>query len=139
MSQLYPYIFNHGESGKIFIGTCVGNELHEIGIRMITDFYEMAGWDTYFIGSNTPAETVVETVIKQNADVLGVSCTISYHIRHVRELLTRLRNHGSGAGVKVIVGGYPFNKDPSLWKTVGADNYATDAESAVEAGEALIS
>ncbi len=138
MSQLYPYIFNHGASGKVFVGTCVGNELHEIGIRMITDFFEMAGWDTYFIGSNTPVETVVETIVKQKTDVLGVSCTISYHIRHVRDLLDRLRNHSIGAGVKVIVGGYPFNKDPSLWKSVGADDYAVNAESAVETGEALI-
>jgi methanogenic corrinoid protein MtbC1 len=36
------------------------------------------------------------------------------------------------------VGGYPFNVMPALWRKIGADGYAADAEGAVEIGNRLI-
>ena len=39
---------------------------------------------------------------------------------------------------KIIVGGYPFRIDIDLWKKVGADGQAEDAETAVEMGEKLV-
>jgi methanogenic corrinoid protein MtbC1 len=30
-----------------------------------------------------------------------------------------------------MVGGHPFNVDPALWRTVGADGTAADADAAV--------
>jgi methanogenic corrinoid protein MtbC1 len=32
----------------------------------------------------------------------------------------------------VIVGGYPFNIDTELWRKVGSDGWAPDADKAVE-------
>ncbi|MDZ7717010.1 MAG: B12-binding domain-containing protein [Balneolaceae bacterium] len=43
MSQLYPKIFTTEKTGKRLVSCSVGNELHEIGIRMVTDFFEMEG------------------------------------------------------------------------------------------------
>jgi methanogenic corrinoid protein MtbC1 len=40
--------------------------------------------------------------------------------------------------VLVLVGGYPFNLAPDLWRRIGADGWAPDAQLAVErAGELL--
>jgi methanogenic corrinoid protein MtbC1 len=39
---------------------------------------------------------------------------------------------------KIIVGGYPFRVDTDLWKKVGADGQAVDAETAVEMAEKLV-
>ena len=41
MSQLYPRIFSPEKTGRRLIATCVGGELHEIGVRMVADFFEM--------------------------------------------------------------------------------------------------
>jgi len=54
MSQLYPYIFASEKNGRRMVATCVGGELHEIGARMVADFFEIDGWETYFLGANTP-------------------------------------------------------------------------------------
>jgi MerR family transcriptional regulator, light-induced transcriptional regulator len=49
ISQLYPYILSSKKSGYSLVATCVGDGLHEVGMRMVADFFEMSGWDTYFL------------------------------------------------------------------------------------------
>lgn len=39
---------------KRAIIACTANEYHQIGARMVADTFEMHGWDTWFLGSNTP-------------------------------------------------------------------------------------
>ena len=51
MSQLYAEITNTPKNGRRMVATCIGSELHEIGLRMVTDYFEMDGWDTYYLGA----------------------------------------------------------------------------------------
>lgn len=136
MSQLYPAIFATAKKGPRLVATCVGGELHEIGARMVADFFEMEGWDTYFLGANTPTDSILRAVEERRADILAVSATMTFHIERVRELVAAARQ--SGLRVRVMVGGYPFNIAPELWRSVGADGYAPDAEDAVHRAERLI-
>jgi len=78
MTQLYPYIFRSERNGRRMVATCVGGELHEIGVRMVADFFEMEGWDTYYLGANTPARDILDTIAKREADIVGISVTIHY-------------------------------------------------------------
>lgn len=36
---------------------------HEIGMRMVADFFEMEGWDTYYLGANTPTRSILQTIV----------------------------------------------------------------------------
>ena len=137
MSQLYPHIFATERIGRRLVATCVGGELHEIGIRMVADFFEMEGWDTYYLGANTPTESVVQTVVERSADILGVSATIAFHTSAVADLIANVRASEVG-DVKILVGGYPFNIAPDLWRQVGADGCARDAQEAVELANRLV-
>jgi len=131
MSQLYTSIFNTPKIGRRLVATCVGNELHEIGLRMVADFFEMEGWDTYYLGSNTPTSSIVQTLTQRKADVLAISATMAFHIQAVADLIERVRAGDGGRRIKILTGGYPFNIEPELWRQVGADGYATDSERAV--------
>ena len=62
MSQLYSHIFSTERIGKSVVATTIGGDLHEIGIRMVSDFFEMEGWDTFYLGANSPAEDVVSRI-----------------------------------------------------------------------------
>jgi MerR family transcriptional regulator, light-induced transcriptional regulator len=137
MSQLYPYIFASEKKGRRMVATCVGGELHEIGARMVADFFEMDGWDTYFLGANTPVEGVLHALSERPTDVLAISATMTYHISKVADLITGVRRSGLDEHTKILVGGYPFNIAPRLWKLVGADAYANDARQALIAAEGL--
>lgn len=137
MSQLYPYIFNGKRKDRGIVVTCVGGELHEIGARMVADFFEMDGWDSYFLGANTPPNSVIQTVAERSADVLAISATMTFNVNKVSEII-RLLRADSSARVRVMVGGYPFNLSPDLWQSVGADGYAHDAETAPIEAERLV-
>jgi methanogenic corrinoid protein MtbC1 len=131
MSQLYPYIFGTTRRGRRFLGTCVGGELHEIGVRMVTDFFEMDGWDTLYLGANTPVDGILESLRDEEYDLLGVSATMTYHVDRVESLIQAVRHADLPSQPYILVGGYPFNVSSTLWEHVGADGHASDAEAAI--------
>ncbi|MBN1177776.1 MAG: cobalamin-dependent protein [Anaerolineae bacterium] len=131
MSRLYPHIFATKRSGQALVATCVSGELHEIGARMVADFFEMAGWDTFYLGANTPTASIVQTLLERGVGVLAVSATMSVHVSGVERLIAALRA-SEARDVKVLVGGYPFNLVPGLWQRIGADGYAANADAAID-------
>lgn len=137
MAQLYPQVFTSERVGFRLVAACVGSELHEVGVRMVADFFEMAGWDTYYLGANVPAAEIIRAVEVQNADLLALSVTLSSQIMQLRDLIQEIRK-GVKRDIKVLVGGYPFNVDPRAWQVVGADAYAPDAQSAIDTAFTLV-
>lgn len=131
MAQLYPRIFRTERVGRTMVATSVAGELHELGVRMVADFFEMEGWGTYYLGANTPAASVVQAVAERKAQVLGISATMTFHLRAVEELITLARKTAGCEDTKIMVGGYPFQLEPDLWKQLGADLYAADAQQAI--------
>jgi len=138
MSQLYPTIFANEKNGHTLVATCVSTELHEIGLRMVTDFLEMAGWDTYYIGANAPVADIVQTLISRGADLLAISVTMTPHLPILADIITAVRAEPACRNVKIMVGGYPFHIASDLWRIVGADGYADSAQSALHIAETLV-
>jgi len=138
MSQLYAYIFASQKNGYRLVATSVGGELHEIGMRMVADFLEMEGWDTYYLGANMPPESILRALEQRQANVLVISATISYHVGKVKELIGHVRSSPACSSVRIMVGGYPFNIAKDLWKAVGADGYARNAQEAVLVANRLV-
>ena len=140
MSQLYPRIFSTARVGRCLVATCVGSELHEIGVRMVADLFEMAGWDSYYLGANTPVQGVLQALEERRPDVLAVSATLTIHVGQVRTLIERVRtaDRDQGNNPLILVGGYPFLLSSELWRRVGADGFARDAQQAVRVANQLI-
>jgi methanogenic corrinoid protein MtbC1 len=138
MSQLYPYIFSAERNGRTLVATCVSGDLHEIGVRMVSDFFEMEGWDTFYLGANTPVRDLVQSLKERRADLILLSATMTFHLRFVREAIAAIRADAEIKSIKIMVGGYPFNIAPGLWKEIGADGFAADAEGAVATAEKLM-
>jgi len=139
MSQLYPHIFRTERINRRLVATCAGSELHEIGMRMVADFFEMEGWDTYYLGANMPAAGIIKALNERKAHVLGISATITFHIREVAELIALVRASEDCQDVIILVGGYPFLVSENLWKTVGADGFGANAQQAIDVANALVS
>lgn len=138
MSQLYPYIFSTEKRGRTMVATCVSGDLHEIGLRMVADFFEMEGWDTFYIGANAPEGAIVQMLADRSADLLAISATMTYHLGKVSDLIAAVHSSPSCRGVKIMVGGYPFNVAPDLWQQIGADGCAGDARQAIEVANRLV-
>ena len=132
LSLLYPrLLLNRTLLGHSVVLTSVGSEAHEVGIRMISDLLEQAGWRTAYLGADVPHADVIERVAQHRADVLAVSATMAGHLRGVRELITALRADPRCADVRVLVGGRPFTINPRLATLVGADAWAPGVKEAL--------
>jgi methanogenic corrinoid protein MtbC1 len=138
MSQLYPRLFTTERAGRTLVATCVAGDLHELGARMVADFFELAGWDTYFSGANTPSADVIRSVVERRADVLAISATLRRHVGAVATLIGAVRAVPACDSVRILVGGDPFKRDAELWRRIGADACGQDANDAVAQGEALV-
>jgi MerR family transcriptional regulator, light-induced transcriptional regulator len=140
MSRLYPYIFEAAggkRTGRVFVGACVSGELHELGIRMVTDFFEMEGWDTFFLGANTPVEGILDFCVEKKTDLLGISIGMFTNLPDLEQTISAVRADPRAGATRIIVGGYPFVAEPDLYRTVGADATAASAEDAVHAARTL--
>ncbi|HJT77089.1 MAG TPA: ATP-binding protein, partial [Gemmataceae bacterium] len=132
MSQLYPYLFARPRTGRRLVAACVAGDLHEIGLRVVTDLFELDGWDTLYLGASVPPGGVVQALAEHRAEVLLLSVTMAYHLPAVEELIRAVRSSEATRAVKVVVGGSPFRLAPELWRRVGADGSASDANQALD-------
>ncbi len=135
MDSLHSYIKPSKRLDRTLIASCVKGELHELGIRMVSDFFELSGWNTFFTGANTPTPDLIQAIKQQNADLLAISVTIPWYIIEAEKLITEIRNTKEIKDIRIIVGGRAFKLDPQLWKRIGADGFAPDAKSALEIAE----
>lgn len=112
------------------IGVCVGSELHELGLRMLMDLFELHGWDTIFLGANTPVKDLMQMLKTDPVDVLAISVTMISHLPDLLELIPLVKTLGEKRP-RIIVGGYPFNQNRILWQFADADGYAANFEAAL--------
>ena len=137
MSILRSRFPERERNGKLVVAAAVGGELHEIGVRMVADFFEMDGWDVIYFGANTPSTDIVRVIQERRADLLAVSASTLLHLGVVGELIEQVRKDESCAKTKVLVGGPPFQSVPDLWSELGADGSAISATEAVKLGISL--
>jgi MerR family transcriptional regulator, light-induced transcriptional regulator len=131
MAQLYyPHICNTKKKRGTMVALSVSSELHEIGVRMVSDFFEMEGWKVCYLGANMPAYNIVDTLLENKASVLCISASMATSVTKAQKIIEEVRS-SEAAGAKIIVGGFGFNRDAGLWKMVGADYYAGSARQAV--------
>lgn len=125
-------------NGKRVLVTSANGDLHDIGLRMIADHFEMAGFDPIYLGASTPADDVVRAAIDFEVDLAAIAAKLTLHVRATAELVRALRGEPRTRALPILVGGPPFEIAPRLWKTIGADGCAHSAEEAVEVGKRLV-
>ena len=131
------YINIKEKNGYSCVSLSVNGESHNIGIRMVTDFLEAEGWKTYYLGSDIPTQNVIKTVQDRKANMLVISATMAFNLDSVSNLIKAVRSAKECKNVRIMVGGRAFDIDKQLWKTVGADGYASTAEETVKIAEYL--
>jgi len=52
-------------------------------------------------------------------------------------MVRALRANQETRDLRIMVGGHAFNREPDLWREIGADGYARDAEDALGAAGRL--
>ncbi len=107
LSLAYPKIFSAEHKGKKAVVSCLVNEYHQIGGKMVADIFELNGWDGYFLGANTPLDDLTGMIQEKQPDILALSVSIYFSMDSLYTTLENIREIHND--LKIIVGGQAFN------------------------------
>ena len=138
MSLLRPRFAKVKPNGRTLVATSTPGDLHEIGLRMVTDLFEIDGWNVIYLGANTPTTDLIELLDRRRPDLLALSVSTGLTLRDAGELLESIRDTSSIAEMKVLIGGPPFRFATDLWQELGADGCANSSTEAVRLGNQLV-
>ncbi|MFP3938192.1 MAG: corrinoid protein [Phycisphaerae bacterium] len=124
----------HKPAGTVVLGTVKG-DLHDIGKNLVGMMLTGGGLRVVDIGVDVPAEKFVESCKAENAQVCAMSALLTTTMPQMPEIINALKD--AGVEVKTIVGGAPVTQN--FADEIGADSYAPDAASAVDAVKDILS
>ena len=109
LNELYQKltIAEQKETSKVVL-TCVENEMHQVGIKMVTDIFEMNGWDTYFLGTGIPVNELVTYIQVINPHVLAISLSIYFNFQNLIKMLNTLKEEFPE--LTIVLGGQAFKQ-----------------------------
>jgi 5-methyltetrahydrofolate--homocysteine methyltransferase len=116
------------------IGTMKG-DLHDIGKNLVAMMWRGANIEVVDLGTNVSAEQFVEAAREHGASIVGVSALLTTTMVGMKDVVAAVRAAGLG-DVKVIVGGAPVTAEYAA--SIGADGYAPDAATAVQAAKTAV-
>jgi corrinoid protein of di/trimethylamine methyltransferase len=121
--------------GTIVMGTVKG-DLHDIGKNLVIMMMEGAGFRIVDMGVDVKIEDLIDTVKKEEADVLGLSALLTTTMPEMQKVIETLEEAGLRNQLKVIVGGAPI--DQGFADKIGADGFGADAVEAVQLARELV-
>lgn len=78
-------------SGRTVLLACPPEEAHDLGLRMVADRFDMAGWSTYFLGPDTPVKEVAAAARALGVDAIVMSSSTHFHRLAVRHAVDALK------------------------------------------------
>jgi len=107
IDALYPQVQRLKESvapaGRSVVLACPADEQHDLGLRMLSDMFDVSGWTTYLLGADTPTRQMADAAATLRADLLLIATTTLVDRVQVRHVLDEL--HERLPGVRIVVAG----------------------------------
>jgi len=121
--------------GKVVMGT-VNGDLHDIGKSIVAMLLEGGGFEVIDLGADVPLDKFMESIKKEDADIVGMSALLTTTMTFMRILIDELEKTGLRKKIKVMVGGAPVTS--AFAEEIKADGYAPDAAQAVDLALSLL-
>ncbi len=137
LDELKPLFLKEGipSRGKVVIGTVKG-DLHDLGKGLVGIMLKGVGYDVIDLGKDVPAEKFVETAVREDARIIGMSALLTTTMPTMKTVVDLLRQRNLQGKIRTIIGGAPVTK--AFADEIGADAYAFDAARSVECVNALL-
>jgi len=91
LNDLFSLIISRKKSGQSAVFACVENERHQIGLKMISDVFEMNGWNTFYLGSDVPVDDLIWYLREKKPDILALSITMTNNVQNLEKALQKIR------------------------------------------------
>jgi len=119
--------------GKIILATVRG-DIHDIGKNIVRVVLENYGYTVIDLGRDVPPQTVVETAVRENVRLVGLSALMTTTVTSMAETIAALRK--SGHDCKIMVGGAVLTEEYAA--QIGADYYAKDAKQGADIAKKVL-
>ena len=145
VSFLLPYIEKGKEegashkAGKILLATVKG-DVHDIGKNIVGVVLACNNFEIIDLGVMTPCETILDTAIKEEVDIIGLSGLITPSLDEMAHVATEMERRGMT--IPLIIGGATTSKLHTALKIAphysGPTVYGYDASKTVEICKKLL-
>ena len=137
MALLKPILAQTGArpTGTMVVGTVKG-DIHDIGKNLVGMMMEGAGFEVIDLGINVEADTYIEAIEHNQANILGMSALLTTTMPYMKVVIDSMKERGIRDDYIVLVGGAPLNEE--FGEAIGADAYCRDAATAVEIAKELL-
>jgi 5-methyltetrahydrofolate--homocysteine methyltransferase len=137
LDELKPLFVKEGipTRGKVVIGTVKG-DLHDLGKGLVGIMLKGVGYDVVDLGKDVAPETFVDTAVRVDAKIIGMSALLTTTMPTMKTVIELLRRRNLQGRIKTIIGGAPVTR--AYADEIGADAYAFDAANSVECVNALM-
>lgn len=103
LNELYTKIISRYRTDKIVVAASVEKEVHQIGIKMVSDVFEMNGWSVHFLGADTPSKDLVKFIDTVNPGIVALSVSIYFHYPELLKIIEIIRQRHPL--LTIIIGG----------------------------------
>ena len=124
-----------GDRATIVIGTVQG-DLHDIGKNLVASMLEGCGFNVINVGVNVTAQQFVDAIKEHDASIVCMSALLTTTMTYMQGVIDAIKDAGLRDQVKIMVGGAPLSDE--FAKSIGADGYSENANSAVVLARSLV-
>lgn len=111
VEALYPTVqkakADVAPSGRSVLLACPPDEAHDLGLRMLSDLFDLAGWTTYLLGPDTPSVELADAAETLGVDLVLLTSATHFHRVRVRHVLDAL--HERVPDTRVVVTGPAYD------------------------------
>lgn len=128
----YPYVIEQRdklgiEKYQTAVIICPPEEYHELGARMVADYFVICGYDAIFVGSNTPYSDFHNAAHIISPSIIAISISNYYNLVITKKIIADLKDILADT-VKIVVGGSAVYENEENYKMLGADYRARTFE-----------
>lgn len=120
---------------KVVLGVIEG-DTHDIGKNLVKTMLQTEGFEVIDLGRDVPVDDFVDTAVKEEADIIGMSTLMTTTMSNMQRVIKKLEEQNVRDKFKVMVGGGPISQ--SFADKIHADGYSSDAVEAVKLAKKLL-
>ncbi|MFC1748450.1 B12-binding domain-containing protein [Pseudomonadota bacterium] len=109
---------------------CIETNHHGLGLRMVSDAFEIEGWGVDYLGANTPTDSLIQMLDNTQVDLLGLSASMHDQVIALGDAIDKLKSELGSKCPPIAIGGLPLNLIPGLAQRFNADTWFPDAKAA---------
>lgn len=118
--------------GRTVVLATPPDEYHDLGIRMVADRFQLAGWTAHLLGASVPAAELVAAARELHADAVVLSASTHFHRIGLKPYIDQIA--AALPDVRIWVGGAAFAFESQDWASDMILDPSTIASLAGQAG-----